>query len=69
MLIDPPSGWRYGFPKEYIATRDGDLGQFILDAGYPPDDLDFALRHLRCISSEPAFSEAELSFLEDLTKE
>lgn len=59
MLVDPPSGWRYGFPKVYSKKEHGDLGQFLVDNGYPLDDLDFALRHCRFIGDPEEFKENE----------
>jgi hypothetical protein len=47
MMVDPPQGWRYGFPKSYDKSRDGDLGMFLKNGGYPVEDIDFALRYLR----------------------
>lgn len=44
-MVDPPSGWPYGFPKP---CEDGiDIRQWLLDNGYPEKDVDFALQHLR----------------------
>lgn len=33
--VDPPEGWRYGFPKIYHPINDGDLIPWILKCGYP----------------------------------
>jgi hypothetical protein len=52
MLVDPPSGWRYGFPRPYDATKDGDLGAFLVKNGYPSEDIDFALRYCRFIGTK-----------------
>ena len=46
-MIDPPAGWRYGFPRAYNAEQDGDMRDFLLAAGYPERDVDFALEHIR----------------------
>lgn len=62
MIIDPPSGWKYGFPKRYTKA-DGDLGEFLAKNGYPRDDIDFALRHLRMISEGEDWSNEELEIL------
>jgi hypothetical protein len=45
MWVDPPSGWRYGFPK--IWTRQVPLEQWLIDNGYPEQDSDFAVQHIR----------------------
>jgi hypothetical protein len=57
MMVDPPSGWKYGFPRNYNAEKDGDLGEFLLHHGYPVDDLDFALRYIRFIGTDEEISE------------
>lgn len=45
-FIDPPSGWRYGFPRRYSDT-DGPLEDFLRHHGYPEDEIDFGLKYLR----------------------
>lgn len=47
MMIDPPSGWKYGFPKVYDEKKDGDLKTFLKKNGYPEKDIDFASKHCR----------------------
>lgn len=44
-LVDPPSGWMYGFP----AVLQEDYEQQLRDAGYPERDIALALRHSRFI--------------------
>ena len=51
-MIDPPSGWRYGFPRAYDAEVDGDMRDFLLLHGYPERDVDFALQYMRCWPAE-----------------
>ena len=46
MMFDPPSGWKYGFPKE-VPENPTDFRQWLIDEGYPEKDVDFALRHGR----------------------
>lgn len=36
--VDPPDGWRYGFPKEYTG---GNLNKWLVENGYPQEDVDF----------------------------
>jgi hypothetical protein len=38
-IIDPPSGWMYGFPKE-IPSNIKDIKKWIVDEGYPEKDLE-----------------------------
>lgn len=48
ILVDPPSGWMYGFP----APLEEDYVNQLRKAGYPEKDIDFALRHSRYIGSQ-----------------
>ena len=43
LIVDPPSGWRYGFP----ALKQDDYEKQLRDAGYPEEDIPFALKHSR----------------------
>jgi hypothetical protein len=38
-MIDPPSGWRYGFPKK-IPEHVDNTRQWLLDNGYPQHEID-----------------------------
>ena len=38
-MIDPPSGWRYGFPKE-MPEGDFDIEKWLVDNGYPKSEID-----------------------------
>ena len=40
-IVDPPSGWRYGFP----AKLKDDYRQQLIDAGYPKKDIELALKY------------------------
>lgn len=42
LIIDPPSGWRYGFPKEFPRNilSDGQLIKWLLANGYPQKLID-----------------------------
>ena len=33
--VDPPSGWRYGFPRLYDPARDGNMRAWMIASGYP----------------------------------
>lgn len=40
-MIDPPSGWRYGFPKAYDRVTDGDdVMAWLAREGYPQTEID-----------------------------
>lgn len=45
MIVDPPSGWKYGFPKPY--DPDKGLEQMLREAKYPEEDIPFACEHSR----------------------
>ena len=46
-MIDPPSGWRYGFPK-VIPEGVTDTIQWLLDNGYPQHEIDNCGDHFHC---------------------
>ena len=35
--VDPPSGWRYGFPK--LWDGDGDMFEWLVSEGYPRKEI------------------------------
>jgi hypothetical protein len=44
-IVDPPSGWKYGFPKE---LKDGvEYEDLLRSSGYPENDIPLALKHSR----------------------
>lgn len=47
-VYDPPSGWMYGFPKQY-KPRDANepLEETLVRDGYPALDAEFAAQHCR----------------------
>lgn len=57
LMIDPPSGWKYGFPKpvhEEFHTLGGDfdLARWLIDEGYPEKDIELALKYSRYYETE-----------------
>jgi hypothetical protein len=43
LVVDPPSGWRYGFPKTYFKNNVGDMEElrnWLLSEGYPQREID-----------------------------
>ena len=40
LLIDPPSGWRYGFPRPYDNPENKPLEEWLLENGYPQHEID-----------------------------
>lgn len=61
IIVDPPSGWQYGYPKalppeanpdglgfmEWLETNDFDLGKWFADNGYPKTEIGIALKYSR----------------------
>lgn len=47
LWIDPPSGWRYGFPKIWDPKQEPDLKVWLIESGYPQSEADFALQYYR----------------------
>jgi hypothetical protein len=39
LMIDPPSGWRYGFPKVYDNPNDLSVEEWLLENGYPSHEM------------------------------
>lgn len=52
MMYDPPSGWRYGFPKVYRQIKGETLKGMLERDGYPADKSDFASKHCRFYETE-----------------
>lgn len=56
MWIDPPGGWKYGFPKPYLNTANLPLEEWLIKEGYPQHEIDWgAAKHCRfggCLSKE-----------------
>lgn len=46
--IDPPSGWRYGFPKKLPDYVDEDVRPWLLENGYPQREIDSLGEHFYC---------------------
>jgi hypothetical protein len=57
LIIDPPSGWRYGFPKPiheefHTLGSDFDLARWLISEGYPEEDIELALKYSRYWETE-----------------
>ena len=52
VLVDPPSGWQYGFPARYIKEEHGTMEQFLRMKKYPEKDIAFAMQNMRHIGEE-----------------
>ena len=42
LIIDPPNGWKYGFPKTFDTYRDPPLRQWLVEQGCPQSEIDAA---------------------------
>lgn len=54
-MIDPPDGWRYGFPKpasEDWVNAKIDLKNWLIRNGYPVKEAEFASKHSRFWTQE-----------------
>lgn len=49
LLYDPPSGWRYGFPRPYLPHDGETLAQTLIRNGYPEAEAEFGSKHCRFI--------------------
>jgi hypothetical protein len=38
--IDPPSGWKYGFPRPYDPVLGQSIDEWLLANGYPQSEID-----------------------------
>lgn len=50
--VDPPQGYKYGFPKEVTEEAYLDFRKFLLDNGYPEKDVEFAMKYCRMWEEE-----------------
>ena len=51
LLYDPPSGWKYGFPRPYLPLPGETLVATLLRDGYPQEEIDKGGdKHCRFIS-------------------
>lgn len=60
LLYDPPSGWKYGFPKLYKPIEGETLEQTLLRDGYPQHEIDMGMaNHVRFIGSKEDLDKLE----------
>jgi hypothetical protein len=48
LVIDPPSGWRYGFPKVIPDPKPEDMTEWLVENGYPRAEIDKMGEHFYC---------------------
>ena len=47
-IIDPPSGWKYGFPKPIPKDRKKDVLVWLVEQGYPQSEIDDSGDYFPC---------------------
>ncbi len=55
LVIDPPSGWKYGFPRPVPADFGKEtfsLSRWLVECGYPVRDIPFASKYSRYWEAE-----------------
>lgn len=45
-MVDPPSGWKYGFPKQW--DGEGDFHEWLVEEGYPQSEIDKMGKYFYC---------------------
>ena len=48
IFYDPPSGWRYGFPKEYLPLENETIEETLVRDGYPTSEFDIHGKVIYC---------------------
>ena len=48
LMCDPPSGWKYGFPKPIPDSVGDDITEWLLSEGYPQQEIDNCGKHFYC---------------------
>lgn len=46
--VDPPAGWKYGFPKVVPNERKNDMMAWLVEQGYPQEEIDACGEHFYC---------------------
>lgn len=47
VMVDPPSGWMYGFPALWDKKQHSTLAEFLRTKDYPEKDIEFACSYCR----------------------
>jgi len=40
LMVDPPSGWKYGFPKPLPNPKPENMVAWLVENGYPQEEID-----------------------------
>jgi hypothetical protein len=54
LWVDPPEGWKHGFPAIYDSETDGQMSEWIVNKGYPVQTIkEYGVQwHIRCWPAE-----------------
>lgn len=60
-MIDPPSGWKYGFPMSIdLIESKGRVLEWLVEQGYPQKEIDACGNYFYCRYWETEIDEEEL---------
>ena len=48
LIIDPPYGWQYGFPKQIPTNKLDIVNEWLVEQGYPQQLIDELGEHFNC---------------------
>lgn len=48
LMIDPPGGWKYGFPKVLPKEAQGRNLDWLVENGYPAEEIEKMKDHFYC---------------------
>ncbi len=68
-IIDPPSGWKYGFPKPIPEDRKKDVKAFLIEEGYPEEEIEKHGAYFFCRYWQEPDEESQVNDTKNLTKE
>lgn len=60
LMIDPPSGWKYGFPKPLPDPKPEDVTSWLVENGYPRNEIDSCGDYFYCRYWEQELAEEDL---------
>ena len=46
--VDPPSGWKYGFPRPIPEDRREDVMKWLVEVGYPQREIEACGKYFYC---------------------
>lgn len=58
-LIDPPSGWKYGFPKLLPSPPPENIREWLVEKGYPREEMEAHGEYFFCRYIEQTYGKLE----------